>query len=327
MSCTALYMRELEEAFYSTYKNQSIGYQNIIMSEKYGKASYTLYSDKDINFGKSSFFLNSDTKIISLAQESLFFITIVYSGSVHIKHQEYNLVTDFLPSKAYLGYQGHDEGVDSIIKRQQQFDAFSFFMNREQLRDFLIEYDDVSLIKEVETIQRTGIIKEIVFSLKTRFIIQKLVQNPYHGILKEVYDKSIIYELLLSLLKDLCPKTPKTPFLSEEDKAILYKAKKILLSDLQNPPTIEALSKMVPMNQSKLKIGFKRLFGNTIHKTLTEERMSIAHQKLYNNDMSIWEIAHEAGYENVSNFIRVFRKEYGKTPGQLRKEKSFYYSK
>ncbi|MCH9813216.1 MAG: AraC family transcriptional regulator [Epsilonproteobacteria bacterium] len=324
MSCITLYMRELEELFYKTYKSESSSYQNIVMEKKYGKCSYTFYSDKDINFGKSSFFLNSDTKIISSAQDTLFFITIIYSGSAYIKHHEHDLAIDFSQNRAYIGYQGINEGVDSLITKKQQFDSFSFFMTRKQLQDFLIEYDDVSLIKEVETIQHTAIIKEIAFSLKTRFIIQKLLQNPYHGILKDVYDKSLIYELLLSLLKDFCPKTPKTLFLSDDDKAILYKAKKILLSDLQNPPTIEALSKMVPMNQSKLKTGFKLLFGNTIHKTLTEERMSIAHQKLHNNDMSVWEIAHEAGYENVSNFIRVFRNQYGKTPGQIRKEKKFF---
>ena len=84
---------------------------------------------------------------------------------------------------------------------------------------------------------------------------------------------------------------------------------------------------MVSINQDKLKKGFKTLFGNTIFKTLTQERMKIAYSQMQRDDMSVGEVAYGTGYENVSNFISVFKREFGKTPGEMRKERSFYYSK
>ena len=67
------------------------------------------------------------------------------------------------------------------------------------------------------------------------------------------------------------------------------------------------------------------LFGNTVFKILTEQRMKIAYLHVQQNEMRIHEIAFEAGYENVSKFIAVFKKEFGMTPGEMRKKKKYYY--
>ncbi len=283
-----------------------------------------LYATEHLNFSSIYFALQNNISIQSTNQESVFLITVMYSGNTYIKEDNKYSGMDLLNHDVYLSFYPKGISYSSILPKDQKLQVFSFFFSKEQLIDYLIEFNAISLIDKINTIEKMEIIQHISLSIKSNYIIQKLIQNPYNGHLKNIYFESVVYELLISILTDLCPQKPKNILLSEGDKDILYKAKNILLSDLQNPPTIEELSKMVPMNQSKLKSGFKILFNNTIHKTLTEQRMEQAFENLKNLDMSVWEIAHEAGYENVSNFINVFRKKFGKTPGDMRRDKSFY---
>lgn len=52
--------------------------------------------------------------------------------------------------------------------------------------------------------------------------------------------------------------------------------------------------------------------------------MQQAHKQLIQNDMTVSEVAFQCGYENVGHFIRAFRNEYGKTPGQVKKQVAYY---
>ncbi len=326
MSCFNIYTNELEEIFFNSYKNNYTGYNDNIMPAKYGLGSYSLFTTEHLHFSHSLFALKQDINIESTNQESLFFITIINDGNFHLKNKNHDI--DLLNNGVYLGFNSEGASYSSMLLRNEKnekIQTFSFYFFREQLLDYLIELDATELIHKVKVMGKMEIIKDIHLSIKSNYIIQKLMQNPYNGHLKNIYFESVVYELLISLLTDLCPQKPKEMFLSDGDKDILHKAKNILLSDLQNPPTIEELSKMVPMNQSKLKSGFKVLFDNTIRNVLIEQRLEQAFKNLKKSDMSIWEIAHESGYENVSYFITIFRKKYGKTPGQIRKERRFYW--
>jgi AraC-like DNA-binding protein len=62
---------------------------------------------------------------------------------------------------------------------------------------------------------------------------------------------------------------------------------------------------------------FKALFGTTPKQWLIERRMSHAHS-LLSNQWSVTAAATEAGYSNVSHFIAAFKKQYGKTPHQIK---------
>ena len=65
----------------------------------------------------------------------------------------------------------------------------------------------------------------------------------------------------------------------------------------------------------------KTITGSTFKKLLQAARLSIAARRLCSSDKKIGEIILECGYENESFFRRIFKKEFGMTPLNYRREK------
>ncbi|MFY0643104.1 MAG: helix-turn-helix transcriptional regulator [Bacteroidia bacterium] len=109
----------------------------------------------------------------------------------------------------------------------------------------------------------------------------------------------------------------KCPFLNQKDNVEkVRKAKELLLKDLQNSPTIKELSKMVGLNESNLKTGFKEIYAKPIHSFLKDHKMNEAQSLIDERNYKINEIAEQMGYSNVSHFIEAFKKKFGVTPKQ-----------
>ena len=98
-------------------------------------------------------------------------------------------------------------------------------------------------------------------------------------------------------------------------------ARDYLISDLTNPPTIDWLAKQVGLNHSKLKKGFKQIFGKSIYAYYLTERMNKAKQLLIEN--SVTETAIMLGYSNISHFSSAFRKQFGVLPKEMRRQYSY----
>lgn len=66
---------------------------------------------------------------------------------------------------------------------------------------------------------------------------------------------------------------------------------------------------------------FKADTGMTIQKYITDVKLGKAYEMIAGTGMSISEVSEKTGYQDDSFFIKQFRKKYGKTPLQLRREK------
>ena len=87
-------------------------------------------------------------------------------------------------------------------------------------------------------------------------------------------------------------------------------------------PTINALSKMVFLNEQKLKAGFSARYHMSINQYTTSLKMALPQNLLSTTELSIDEIAKKIGYNHSGNFIKMFKKVHGKTPLSFRKLKS-----
>ncbi|MEM6264509.1 MAG: AraC family transcriptional regulator [Bacteroidota bacterium] len=105
--------------------------------------------------------------------------------------------------------------------------------------------------------------------------------------------------------------------LSEYDLAQIQQVTQIIVDDLQEVPTIPDMAKLVGLNESKLKRGFKLVYQFTIGKYIRKKRMEAARHLLLSNTMSIKEVAEEVGYSNASHFSNRFRNEYGVLPREI----------
>ncbi|MEQ9463305.1 MAG: helix-turn-helix transcriptional regulator [Haliea sp.] len=72
------------------------------------------------------------------------------------------------------------------------------------------------------------------------------------------------------------------------------------------------------INTTKIKLGFRELFGKTVQAFIIQLRMETGLMLIENTDLSISEIGYRVGYSFPASFTQAIRKHYGKTPQALR---------
>ena len=144
--------------------------------------------------------------------------------------------------------------------------------------------------------------------------------NLYDGMMREIFIESKILELIY---KSKALKDEKICFSSDEEK-VLLKAKKILLTRMQNPPSIKELAHLCGTNDFWLKKNFKLFFKDTIYQLLAKERLKLAFALLKQNDISIKEAASIVGYTNAAHFAKIFKGTFGFLPSELIRQKTTF---
>ena len=94
----------------------------------------------------------------------------------------------------------------------------------------------------------------------------------------------------------------------------LKQAKEILDANFTTPPTIEALSKMIGLNTSKLKAGFRNLHSMTIRQYIIKKRMTKAQELITTTNYPITYVCELVGYTNRGHFANLYKKFFGNLP-------------
>ena len=97
----------------------------------------------------------------------------------------------------------------------------------------------------------------------------------------------------------------------------MERAREILLTRLENPPTLTELSRIVGTNECSLKRGFKEIFGCTVYNFVQENRLERAYQLITGCGYNVSESAFAVGYSNLSHFSKVFKAKFGISPGNI----------
>jgi AraC-like DNA-binding protein len=108
--------------------------------------------------------------------------------------------------------------------------------------------------------------------------------------------------------------------LSQETQMRVGEARRIILEQMDNPPSLLQLSRMVGLNDYKLKVAFKKMYGNTIFGYLREKRMEQALKLLQAGKFNVMEVSCAVGYSNPSHFAETFCKKFGINPSALLRE-------
>lgn len=109
-------------------------------------------------------------------------------------------------------------------------------------------------------------------------------------------------------------------YLSEKDKAVLKDVKTFIEENFAKHFTIAELTKKFAVNQQKLVTGFKDCFNTTINGYTQKVRMTKALELLYDDTLSIVEIARAVGYYGDGYFQKAFRETYGISPSRMRRD-------
>ena len=83
--------------------------------------------------------------------------------------------------------------------------------------------------------------------------------------------------------------------------------------------TLQTLSTIACMSESKMKKLFKSVYNMSITEYIQRKRISVAEHMLIQTDLTIAEISRIVGYSNPSRLIEIFKRYYGFTPSKYRK--------
>ena len=108
--------------------------------------------------------------------------------------------------------------------------------------------------------------------------------------------------------------------LSDYDMECLAKAKEIMDKDHSIHYDIATLAKKVGLGTTKLKAGFKLLYGKGLYQYLQEQRMQHAMSILFDKTKTLKQVAKDVGFKHTNNFIAAFSKKFGISPGQIKKQ-------
>ena len=138
--------------------------------------------------------------------------------------------------------------------------------------------------------------------------------------LQRPYFKLKVQELLLFLSMVDVAEEKQREYYTSPQVEIVKQIHKRLISDLQERPTIEELSKEFLINTATLKNTFKGIYGQPIGTYMKEYRIKQAAILLRQTQATIAEIANKVGYENQSKFATAFRDVLKVAPTEYRKQ-------
>lgn len=319
---------QISDIFYDTYlkrcHSQSYKTNRMPLTWPFVSGSYNIVQLNNVLVGGLDFYCDRTVQFDESPKAHTYFVSLGIAGDISYETGAKDPCIEFNPGYAYLGFASAHSTLISRLKSNTQLRFLTLFIEKPLLLEYVAEFGNQELLKKIKTAYKSQLFRQIKLNQRHQMIATEFFNCPFQGAMKQLYMDNIASELMYSLLGSLC-KDKTIPFnLSGRDKERLYEAKRILTADLSNPPTISELAKQTAMNEDKLKKGFQLLFNNTVFKTLTESRMQHAITQLERSDMSVAEIANDAGYNNVSAFIKTFRKAYGTTPNSLRKSKAYY---
>jgi AraC-like DNA-binding protein len=84
------------------------------------------------------------------------------------------------------------------------------------------------------------------------------------------------------------------------------------------PWTVGSLASRAAMSRSAFAARFRELLGQPVMGYLTELRMQLAVDLLHRGDRTVAEVATAVGYESGASFSRVFKRQFGTSPRQMR---------
>lgn len=136
-------------------------------------------------------------------------------------------------------------------------------------------------------------------------------------------ERSFAAAFLVSLLRTVIK--PRSALgdggeISEKSVALIYESVRYINENYASEITPAECAASIHLSYSYFAKLFRAVMGKTFKEYLTGVRLAKAHNILVSTSLPITDVAAACGYSNLSYFISEYRKVYGKTPRETRKE-------
>ena len=250
-------------------------------------------------------------------------------------HEEYelNFISNAKGAKRVVG--DHLEEIDDLelvlVGSNLQHAWFSHKCTSKEITEITVQFhkdlfdekflnrNQLSFIRSMLEKSSRGILfsKETILQLMPR--IKAL--DKLHGFDSMLELMSILHDLSTSrnmrLLSD-------ASFNSNQNEPMNYHSRRIektleyMNKNFDKQISLSDVAKLANMSDVSFSRFFKQRTGNTFVENQTQIRLGHASRMLIDTTQSVAEIAYHCGFNNISNFNRIFKKKKGCTPKEFR---------
>ena len=181
------------------------------------------------------------------------------------------------------------------------------FLNKRQLKSVhtMLDMAQYGIAFEMPAIMKVyGMLDEITH-----------MQSGFYRVIKIL---TILYELSIDSNFHQLSSSSFSHIKVSADSRRVQKVEEYINEHYSADIRLQTLSDLVGMTPTAFSRFFKLRTGKTISEYIIDIRLGIASRKLVDTTMSISEICYDCGFNNVSNFNRIFKRKKGVSPKSFR---------
>ena len=181
------------------------------------------------------------------------------------------------------------------------------FLNKKQLKSVHSMLDNA----------KHGIAFDMTAIMKVYGMLDEIthLQSGFYRVMKIL---SILYELSIDSNYHLLSSSSFSHIKVSADSRRVQKVEEYINGHYNADIRLQTLADIVGMTPTAFSRFFKLRTGKTISEYIIDIRLGIASRKLVDTTMSIAEICYDCGFNNVSNFNRIFKRKKGVSPKSFR---------
>ncbi len=279
--------------------------------------------NKDITFSSIEADLNyrdSFSKFEGINHFNGIIVNVVLDGGYQLENKQYkfNSTED---STNIINI--NKEHLKLTFNNNKHFKGFFIMVSRNFLKNNQLE-------QIYNNKKGNSLLKHTATDAITKISISEILNSPYDGTINNLFFQGRILDILSNEFSHIQQINNKKQnchnlLLNEQDIKALNKAKDILIQNIYSPPSIKELSRLVALNEFKLKAGFKAIFKTTPYNIVKIHRMEIAKELLKTSEYNIGEVSKLIGIKSQAHFTKTFFKFYKVLPKEVMKTRKYYY--
>lgn len=136
--------------------------------------------------------------------------------------------------------------------------------------------------------------------------------------INEAVSRNVLFEENITMISEYTELIRNLAF--KQYSATVNKVLEYIFMNLNRDFSLKELAEHCRLTPNYLSAVFKKETGQPVMACAAEKKIRYACSLLSGTSMQIQEVAHHLGYEDVSYFSRVFRKQTGMTPSDYRRQ-------
>ena len=194
--------------------------------------------------------------------------------------------------------------------------AVSIFFRQDSLGREFLRLEETQGLQKFLALGKQG----IQFSADTAAIVGPMLEEmmPYKG-----FDLVVSYISILKHLMDDSDATTLSHFqrtMTDNEGQRMNAVMQYTMKNFREPISIDAIASVANMTPNAFCKYFKVRTRKTYLNYLNEIRIAYACRQLQDYNLSVSQVAHQSGFQNLSHFNRCFKRVMGITPGKYGRE-------